>query len=61
MESTISNFNVKSFIHSYKQPGIVTINSAYELSDVIAAELSQFGPKGMYIRGGVCLSTCVHT
>ena len=49
MESTISNFNVKSFIHSNKQPGIVAINSAYELSDVVIdAKLSQFGPKGMY-------------
>ena len=53
MEATISNFNVKSFIHSNKQPGIVTINSACELSDVaIDAKLSQFGPKGMH--------ACIH-
>ena len=49
ISSSTSNFNVQSFIHSNKLPGVVAINSAYELSDVfIDAELSQFGPKGKF-------------
>ena len=47
--SSASNFNVQSFIHSNKLPGVVSINSAYELSDVfIDAKLSQFGSEGNF-------------
>ena len=46
--SAASNFSVQTFIHFNKPPSVVSINSAYELSDVsINAKLSQFGPKGM--------------
>ena len=39
--STPSNFNVESFIHSYKLPGVVSINS--ELSDVFIDHLGLQG------------------
>jgi len=45
--STVNNFDVKTFMHSNKLPGVVPINSAFQLSDMfIDAKLSQFGPKG---------------
>ena len=49
--SATTSFNVQTFIHSNKlPPGVVSVSSAYELSDVfIDAELSQFGPKGKFI------------
>ena len=48
--SSASNFNVQTFIRSNKLPGVVAINSSYELSDVfIDAEISQFGPKGKFL------------
>ena len=49
--ATTTTFNVQIFIHSDKSPpAVVSINSAYELSDVfIDAELSQFGPKGKFM------------
>jgi len=45
--STVNNFDAKTFMHSNKLPDIVPINSAFQPSDVfIEAELRQFGPKG---------------
>ena len=50
------NFSVQTFIYSNKLPGVVSINSTYELSDVlIDAELSQFGPKGKFIHTYISL------
>ena len=47
--SAASNFTVQTFMN--KQLGVVSINSAYELSDVfIDARLSQYGPKGRVIK-----------
>ena len=49
-ELTAGDFDVKVFIHHKTLPGVVSINSAWELSDVlIVTKSSQFGQKGMHI------------
>ena len=45
--STVSSFNIKTFIHCKRLPNVVAINSPCEILDVfIDADLYQYSPKG---------------